>query len=149
MYDRFFLAYPRFYTLVTMIGRWLILLSPAFYVGLTRARARILAGIKAVWSRLTQSAAPADHFDHKPGFRLAALEISDRGFDAVVFGHTHLRAADHIANGTLYLNTGFWAQSAVLCSDRPWPYLVWVGPIVSQRRARTGGGTGDSRDRLT
>ncbi len=41
-------------------------------------------------------------------FREAAAEIARRGFDAVVFGHTHHAGTVTLEHGAVYLNPGSW-----------------------------------------
>jgi UDP-2,3-diacylglucosamine pyrophosphatase LpxH len=43
-----------------------------------------------------------------PAFVRAALEITERGFDAVIFGHTHCCGHVELPNGGSYYNTGLW-----------------------------------------
>ena len=44
----------------------------------------------------------------KPAFREAAVELSQRGFDIVVFGHTHHAGKADLPEGRTYYNTGSW-----------------------------------------
>ncbi len=44
-------------------------------------------------------------------FRMAAAEMVRRGFDAVIFGHTHHPGAVDLGNGASYLNPGSWLLS--------------------------------------
>ena len=46
-----------------------------------------------------------------PQFREAAYELSRRGFDVVVFGHTHHPGEVELENGKRYLNPGSWLLS--------------------------------------
>lgn len=46
-----------------------------------------------------------------PSFKEAAEELSRRGFDAVVFGHTHHPGISPLENGGWYLNPGSWMLS--------------------------------------
>ena len=43
-----------------------------------------------------------------PWFRSHAEEISHHGFDAVIFGHTHLEGETRLTSGAQYVNTGSW-----------------------------------------
>ena len=47
----------------------------------------------------------------QPHFREAALELSRRGFDAVVFGHTHHPGISKLETGSTYFNAGSWMLS--------------------------------------
>ena len=46
-----------------------------------------------------------------PNFKEAAHELSRRGFDAIVFGHTHHPGISELEGGALYLNPGSWMLS--------------------------------------
>ena len=44
----------------------------------------------------------------RPCYFEAAAEIANRGFDAVVFGHTHRPGETDLGDGRRYFNTGAW-----------------------------------------
>ncbi|MGZ3691103.1 MAG: UDP-2,3-diacylglucosamine diphosphatase, partial [Pseudobdellovibrio sp.] len=46
-----------------------------------------------------------------PQFKEAAEELSRRGFDAVVFGHTHHAGTSQLESGAVYMNPGSWMLS--------------------------------------
>jgi hypothetical protein len=48
-----------------------------------------------------------------PVFIRAAKEISERGFDIVVFGHTHNAGIQDIWNNKKYANAGSWVDNPV------------------------------------
>lgn len=110
MYDRFFLAVPRIYAAVTTIGGWVMRLNPTGYHHLTRSIARVLGWPHRLlaWARHEPAGQNKGILAERPAFGAAAEEISARGFDAVVFGHTHRAGQAVLPGGALYFNTGFW-----------------------------------------
>jgi UDP-2,3-diacylglucosamine pyrophosphatase LpxH len=46
--------------------------------------------------------------DEHPAFTGAARELLRRGFDAVVFGHTHVPGSLALDGGKVYCNPGSW-----------------------------------------
>src|SRR5262249_49609264 len=50
-----------------------------------------------------------DRLQEVENYRTAAQRLLDRGFQVLVFGHTHLAKAVKLRNGT-YINTGTWAD---------------------------------------
>lgn len=101
LYDPFYVKYPRLYEVMTHLGGLLLKISPRFYrawIGLEKWRARMRAKKTGI-------------IGEPPEFREAALEISDRGFDCVVFGHTHHPGEVLLENQKRYLNPGSWLLS--------------------------------------
>ena len=47
-------------------------------------------------------------YEEKPVFRQAAALILDRGYDAVIFGHTHRCGKVEVFSNKYYFNTGSW-----------------------------------------
>jgi UDP-2,3-diacylglucosamine pyrophosphatase LpxH len=113
LHDEMFLRFPRLYTAVTVIGRWAISLSPRVYeqvevvneaaVSLVR---RLAGGPRAAAAGGSDAGIPGEH----PSFREAAEEVSLRGFDAVIFGHTHHPGHVTLRSGAVYYNTGSWLR---------------------------------------
>jgi UDP-2,3-diacylglucosamine pyrophosphatase LpxH len=113
IYDEMFVKYPQTYTVMTLLGSMTLRVSPRAF--------RVVAGINAPITALGEWR----HKSHKanddaavlareiPGeraaFLRAAIEISDRGFDTVIFGHTHRPGQVKLPNGSMYYNTGVWA----------------------------------------
>jgi UDP-2,3-diacylglucosamine pyrophosphatase LpxH len=112
IYDEMLVKYPRTYDVLTLTGAMILRMSPQAF----RAVAGINAPIVALgeWrhgshngnddaSRLARTI-PGE----RAAFVRAAIEISERGFDAVVFGHTHRHGQIELPNGAMYYNTGYW-----------------------------------------
>jgi UDP-2,3-diacylglucosamine pyrophosphatase LpxH len=130
MYDDNFLTYPGLYTAVMVLGRWAISIHPRVYEGLEGANSAVVA-IGHLTRRLRGAEAEPEMPDgivgEHPSFRMAAEEISMRGFDAVVLGHTHRPGKVRLQSGGMYFNTGAWMMK---------PYCVaidegrvWFGPV--------------------
>lgn len=133
MYDDMFLRFPRLYFLFTAIGRIAIGISPGFYDALHHFN---LAFIKfSNWVlhgfglfEKKEEAPPVDSIPgEQPYFRDGAENAGLRGFDAVVFGHTHLHGALALTDGVRYYNTGSWfANPHCVAIDQG---RIWFGPV--------------------
>lgn len=101
LYDPFFVAFPRLYDFCTWLGGFALKVHPRFY----RAWIRF-ERLKSRWARRGgiegESAA----------FFQSASRIECRGFDAVVFGHTHHTGKAKLPHGGVYLNPGSWMLGA-------------------------------------
>jgi len=106
LHDEVFLRFPRVYSAVTVIGRWLISLDPRIYEGAETVKE---AALGLLQRRAMRDAAESDGIpgEHR-SFREAAEEVALRGFDAVVFGHTHHPGQVRLRTGAMYYNTGSW-----------------------------------------
>jgi UDP-2,3-diacylglucosamine hydrolase len=98
IYDPFFVKYPVLYETLTHLGGWALKIHPEIY--------RLWISFERFTSRLR--ARKTGILGEKPHFREAALELARRGFDAVVFGHTHHPGESELENGSRYLNSGSW-----------------------------------------
>jgi UDP-2,3-diacylglucosamine pyrophosphatase LpxH len=101
LYDPFYVKYPRLYEKLTHIGGFMLFISPAFYktwINFEKWRARLRAKKTGI-------------FGEPPEFAEAAQEISRRGFDYVVFGHTHHPGEFKLEDDKKYLNPGSWLLS--------------------------------------
>lgn len=98
IYDPFFVKYPRLYENLTHFGGLLLKVNPSLY--------RIWISFERLTSRMR--AKKSGILGEKPEFREAALELSRRGFDAIVLGHTHHPGENTLETGSLYLNPGSW-----------------------------------------
>jgi UDP-2,3-diacylglucosamine pyrophosphatase LpxH len=135
MYDNNFLAYPGIYTAMMVIGRWAISIHPRVYEHLEHVNQGIVnVGhfIKRVKGDDAEPELPDGIPGEHPSFRLAAEEISGRGFDAVVFGHTHRPGHVRLLSGGMYYNTGAWMHK---------PYCavinhgdIWFGTVAELLR---------------
>jgi UDP-2,3-diacylglucosamine pyrophosphatase LpxH len=59
-------------------------------------------------SKLNRQKGEVSILGEDPAFRESANELASRGFDAIVFGHTHHAGHSILPNGADYYNTGSW-----------------------------------------
>ncbi len=98
LYDPFFVKSPRLYEAATWLGGVLLKIYPPLYrawIGLERWR--------SYWRLKTRGIV-----GEPPEFAEAAREIARRGFDFVIFGHTHHSGQIQLDDGASYLNPGSW-----------------------------------------
>jgi UDP-2,3-diacylglucosamine pyrophosphatase LpxH len=100
LYDPFFVASPRLYEFCTWVGGLMLAVHPSLYRAWIRfeklkSRFRRGANIQGESKRFFESAA----------------KIEARGFDSVVFGHTHHMGQSTLPLGGVYLNPGSWMLS--------------------------------------
>jgi UDP-2,3-diacylglucosamine pyrophosphatase LpxH len=98
IYDPFFVKYPRLYDALTHIGGYALKISPRLY--------RLWINFEKMKSKLR--AKRLGIVGEHPSFREAAFELSRRGFDTVVFGHTHHPGEIDLETGGKYFNPGSW-----------------------------------------
>src|SRR6185295_6390480 len=106
IYDEMYVKYPRTYSVMTALGSMMLRVSPSVFwatVGVNSAlislgewRHSSLKGTDDA-SRLAREI-PGE----RASFMRAAVEISERGFDAVIFGHTHRPGEVELPNGARY-----------------------------------------------
>jgi UDP-2,3-diacylglucosamine pyrophosphatase LpxH len=99
LYDPFFVKHPKMYEFVTWFAGFFLMALPTVYkvwISFERFKSKLKGNNK--------SGIPGEPRD----FLLAAEEVSRRGFDAVVFGHTHHQGHLVIEGGRDYFNTGSW-----------------------------------------
>jgi UDP-2,3-diacylglucosamine pyrophosphatase LpxH len=134
MYDGMFLKFPRTYSVFTFIGRMAIGVSPAFYERVHDLNLAIIGFAEYLLSGFKTKAERAKSVvgnvieGERDCFREGAEDVGVRGFDTVIFGHTHLPGALRLPSGTQYYNTGGWFTT---------PYCVavvdgrmWFGPVA-------------------
>lgn len=133
-YDTLFLKYPRFYWLFTMIGRLAIAVGPGFYEWLHDLNHKIIAAVEYVGSgfKRYETRIKRKEWDIIEGerecFREGAEMVGVRGFDAVIFGHTHLEGEVLLSTGVRYFNTGSWfSRPHCVAVDRG---RLWFGPVA-------------------
>ena len=101
LYDPFFANHPELYEILTMLAGIPLALSPSLY--------KVWIAFEKFKSKyLTRKVSGASIPGEAPAFREAAIELSQRGFDAIVFGHTHHAGYAKLPNGSDYYNTGSW-----------------------------------------
>ena len=101
LYDPFYVKHPRLYQTLTHLGGFLLKISPSFYklwIDFEKWRARAREKKTGI-------------LGEPPEFAEAAQEISRRGFDCVVFGHTHHPGEVQLEDNKRYLNPGSWLLS--------------------------------------
>jgi UDP-2,3-diacylglucosamine pyrophosphatase LpxH len=101
LYDPFFVKHPHLYEFLTLLGGIPLRFFPKSYRLWIRFE-RWKSGRRAKKTGITGE--PRE-------FALAAAEIVKRGFDAVIFGHTHHAGQVDLADGATYLNPGSWLLS--------------------------------------
>jgi UDP-2,3-diacylglucosamine pyrophosphatase LpxH len=112
LYDPFLMKYPDLQPALTRFIGWCCRVYPPWYHWEEQIK---LMRYKHL-PNLFRKSKPAEHGlmfreDENPSFIEAAEELSQRGFDAVIFGHTHHPGVMPLnANRALYYNTGGWAR---------------------------------------
>ncbi|MBS1958476.1 MAG: UDP-2,3-diacylglucosamine diphosphatase [Bdellovibrionales bacterium] len=101
IYDPFFVKYPRLYEALTNFGGLFLKVHPQLY--------RLWINFEKFKSKLRakRQGIVGEH----PSFREAAFELSRRGFDSIVFGHTHHPGELTLETGGKYFNPGSWMLS--------------------------------------
>jgi UDP-2,3-diacylglucosamine pyrophosphatase LpxH len=103
IYDDLYVRYPKAYFL---IGKWwghFLRRFPFFYP--TYGLLERITGTVRVVRKVSESPS-----EEKPVYRNAAALILERGFDAVIFGHTHRHRILEINPNKFYYNTGAWFE---------------------------------------
>ena len=106
LYDPFFVKYPRLYEFATHLGGQLLKISPDFYrlwVKFEGHKNRMLAKL--------QGGDKSSLANEDPAFTAAARELLERGFDSVIFGHTHVPGVLQIGEDKSYVNAGSWLRN--------------------------------------
>ena len=101
LYDPFYIGFPQFYRFVTWFAGRLLAISPRFYrmwINYEKIRNRVLARTQ------DQVALKNEH----PAFANAARMLLNRGFEGVIFGHTHVPGIMTIDADKIYANAGSW-----------------------------------------
>lgn len=101
LYDPFFVSHPDLYEVLTRIAGIFLAIHPNAYrlwIAFEKLRAKLRARKTGI-------------IGEPPEFAEAAQEIVKRGFDTVIFGHTHHRGEISLAEGKRYLNPGSWLLS--------------------------------------
>jgi len=104
IYDDLYIHYPKTYFI---IGKWwgyFLKMFPILYP--TYHLLELIAGTVRTLSKISESPS-----EEKPAFRNAATLISERGFDVIIFGHSHRVNKSTINTDKTYYNTGSWFDS--------------------------------------
>lgn len=102
LYDPFFVKYPQLYDALTHFAGLLLKVHPQVYklwIAFEKWKSRM---------RAKKTGIIGEH----PEFRVAALELSRRGFDTIVFGHTHHAGEVALEGHKKYFNSGSWMLSS-------------------------------------
>lgn len=102
IYDPFFVKNPRLYEVLTHLAGFLLKVHPRLY--------KLWITFEKWQSHLR--ARKTGIIGEHPNFKVAAEELSRRGFDAIVFGHTHHPGVSELENGSKYYNAGSWMLSS-------------------------------------
>jgi UDP-2,3-diacylglucosamine pyrophosphatase LpxH len=97
-YDPFYMSRPALYEFLTHLAGYALKLWPGLY--------RAWIAIERMTNRASQAkdGIPGE----PPAFTKAARDICRRGFDGVIFGHTHHPGLVPLEDGGVYVNTGSW-----------------------------------------
>ena len=114
LYDPFFIKMPELYEIVTHIAGFFLSMTPwwyKFWMGLEKWWYKFWMGFDKMLGylrlRKTRKQNIVGIVGEAPSISQGARRILDRGFDAVVFGHTHHPGEVDI-NNLKYFNTGSW-----------------------------------------
>lgn len=99
LYDPFFVAFPRIYDFCTWLGGLALKIHPSLY--------KLWIRFERLRGRRT-SKEVSGIVGEPPAFRAAASRLEERGFDGIVFGHTHHAGTAALPLGGRYLNPGSW-----------------------------------------
>lgn len=101
VYDPFFVKNPALYEALTYLAGFLLKLHPNLYrlwISFERWKSRMRAKKTGI-------------IGEPPSFREAAVDLNRRGFDVVVFGHTHHPGETRLESGGQYFNPGSWMMT--------------------------------------
>jgi UDP-2,3-diacylglucosamine pyrophosphatase LpxH len=123
-YDAFYVTSPRMYEILGIAATPFLHVYPDIYrLWSATSRARVRAG--RVVAHTADEYATAE--------QAAAAMIANRGFDVVVFGHTHRAERVELGSGATYFNSGNWLRDTtfVQIADDSVSLLEWraSGPV--------------------
>ena len=101
LYDSFFINFPDLYETLTRFGGFLLAIHPNFY--------KLWMKFEKLRSKFRKKSIGL--IGEGPEFAEAAHEITRRGFDAVIFGHTHHLGEVDLPDNKKYFNSGSWLIS--------------------------------------
>lgn len=100
LYDPFFVKWPKVYEFCTWFGGVFLHLAPSVY--------RLWIAFEKIRYSFGRKNISGEH----PSFRVAAEALESRGFDGIIFGHTHHAGKLQLSMGGKYLNPGSWMLEA-------------------------------------
>ncbi len=99
LYDPLFVKNPELYEFLTWAAGFALKIHPSFY--------KLWIQIEVLRSRFWASSKKGIEGEHE-NFMNAAEELLARGFDHVIFGHTHHIGEVDMGEGKMYFNPGSW-----------------------------------------
>lgn len=100
LYDPFFVTHPFLYEFSTKVSGFLLNIYPGAY--------RVQLAWERLRSRFQRYNIKGGIIGEPPAFQKAVRELAQRGFDVVIFGHTHHRGIVDLGDGKTYFNSGSW-----------------------------------------
>ncbi|WP_374075488.1 UDP-2,3-diacylglucosamine diphosphatase [Bdellovibrio bacteriovorus] len=103
LYDPFFVKSPDLYEFMTWLGGFVLMVSPRAYKLWIKFEEMKSKFRRFFRGKSDVQTLPGEH----PDFVIAAEEICARGFDSIIFGHTHHAGVLALPKGR-YFNSGSW-----------------------------------------
>lgn len=101
LYDPFFVKFPVAYEILTRFAGIFLEINPNLY--------KLWIKIEKIFTQMRFK--KSSIVGELPEFQEAAFEICQRGFDAVIFGHTHHMGEVSLPENKKYYNSGSWLMS--------------------------------------
>lgn len=99
LYDPFFVKNPEMYEFCTWLAGFFLNVNPSLYKLWIK-----FEKLRSLFWKKSDIGIQGEH----PNFLKSASELANRGFDSVIFGHTHHAGKVALPNGSEYYNTGSW-----------------------------------------
>ena len=129
LYDPFLMKHPELQPALTRFIGWCCRVHPPWFSLDEQIKQIRYGGLPGLFGRRKDRRRRVRH-DEKPSFFEAAEELAQRGFDTVIFGHTHHPGRVPMNNNRAeYVNTGAWFRHphyAVIESGRI-ELKAWTG----------------------
>ena len=124
LYDPFFVRSPEMYEFLTWVAGFALTVHPNLY--------RLWIQFEKFKSKFVWKSKGHGIEGEHQAFMEAATELSERGFDHIVFGHTHHVGQVDLGNGKHYYNPGSWLMGTTYVGiDRGQLSMnVWERPKV-------------------
>jgi UDP-2,3-diacylglucosamine pyrophosphatase LpxH len=111
LYDPFLMKHPELQPALTRFIGWCCRVYPPWYDLEERIKHVRYRDLPRLLGHRTVTRSGVERHDENPAFFEAAEELAQRGFDAVVFGHTHHPGVLPLNGDTsIYVNTGAWSR---------------------------------------
>ena len=111
LYDPFLMKHPDLQPALTRFIGWCCRFYPPWYHLEERIKQVRYRHLGKLFAKTKHESGLVFRDDENPSFIEAAEELSQRGFDAVIFGHTHHAGSMPLnRNRARYFNTGSWKQ---------------------------------------